>query len=191
MDMVHDLSGKKVAILATDGFEQSELTEPRRALEQAGATVHIVSPEGGEITGWDETDWGDDFDVDVDLDDAKVEDYDALVLPGGQINPDKLRLEPKAVAFVHDFIQAGKPVGAICHGPWLLVEADVVRGRTVTSFPSIRRDLQNAGAEWVDREVVVDQGLVTSRKPSDLAAFCAKVIEEIAEGRHEGQRRSA
>ncbi|HEX6142351.1 MAG TPA: type 1 glutamine amidotransferase domain-containing protein [Geminicoccaceae bacterium] len=189
--MAHDLCGKTVAILATDGFEQSELSEPLKALRAAGATVHVVAPEGGEITGWDKTDWGDRFAVDRTLDEVGVGEYDALVLPGGQINPDKLRLEQKAVAFVHGFVGAGKPVGAICHGPWLLVEADVVRGRTVTSFPSIRTDLINAGAKWVDEAVVVDQGLVTSRRPSDLPAFCAKVIEEIAEGRHEGMRRSA
>jgi protease I len=189
--MAHDLSGKMVAILATDGFEQSELTDPKKALQEAGATVHIVSPQGGQITGWDETDWGEKFDVDRTLDDARVEDYHALVLPGGQINPDKLRLDEDAVRFVHGFVGAGKPVGAICHGPWLLVEADVARGRTLTSFPSIRTDLVNAGAEWVDEEVVCDQALVTSRKPADLPAFCAKLIEEIAEGRHEGQRRSA
>lgn len=189
--MAHDLSGKAVAILATDGFEQSELTEPRKALQEAGASVHLVSPKKDPIKGWDETDWGETFEVDRTLDEASIADYDALVLPGGQINPDKLRLEQAAVAFVHGFVGAGKPVAAICHGPWLLVEADVVRNRTVTSFPSIRTDLMNAGANWVDEEVVVDQGLVTSRKPSDLPAFCAKVIEEIAEGRHEGMRRSA
>ena len=189
--MAHDLSGKKIAILATDGFEQSELAEPKRALEQAGATVHIVAPKTGEIRGWQHTDWGDAFPVDVGLGQARAEDYHGLVLPGGQINPDKLRLEPEAVAFVRAFFEAGKPVGAICHGPWLLIEAEVVRGRTVTSYASIRTDLKNAGANWVDREVVVDQGLVTSRNPGDLEAFNAKIIEEFAEGRHEGQRRSA
>jgi protease I len=189
--MAHNLSGKAVAILATDGFEQSELTEPRKALIGAGATVHVVAPKSDPITGWDKTDWGEKVEVDRTLDDVSVADYDALVLPGGQINPDKLRLEEKAVAFVHGFVGAGKPVAAICHGPWLLVVANVAWGRTVTSFPSIRTDLVNAGASWVDEEVVVDQGLVTSRKPSDLPAFCAKVIEEIAEGRHEGMRKSA
>jgi protease I len=189
--MAQDISGRTIAILATDGFEQSELIEPKKALEQAGATVHVVSPKEGRIRGWDHTDWGQEVPVDVPLESAKAEDYDGLVLPGGQINPDKLRLEPKAVAFVKAFFQAGKPVGAICHGPWLLVEADVARGRTVTSYPSIRTDLKNAGAEWVDREVVVDQGLVTSRRPDDLPAFNAKIIEEFAEGRHEAQKRSA
>jgi protease I len=189
--VAHDLSGKKIAILATDGFEQSELAEPKQALEQAGAMVHIVSPKTGEIRGWQHTDWGDAFPVDVGLGQARPEDYHGLVLPGGQINPDKLRLEPEAVAFVRAFFQAGKPVGAICHGPWLLIEADVVRGRTVTSYASIKTDLKNAGANWVDREVVVDQGLVTSRNPGDLEAFNAKIIEEFAEGRHEAQRRSA
>jgi len=189
--MPHTLNGRTIAILATDGFEQSELIEPKRALEEAGATVHVIAPKGGTIRGWDETDWGAEVAVDLALGQARPETYDGLVLPGGQINPDKLRLEPEAVAFVRAFFEAGKPVGAICHGPWLLVEADVARGRRVTSYPSIRTDLKNAGAEWVDQEVVVDQGLVTSRKPDDLPAFNAKLIEELAEGRHHGQRRSA
>jgi protease I len=189
--MPQQLNGRTIAILATDGFEQVELTEPKRAVEQAGATVHVIAPKSGTIRGWDKTDWGEEVAVDLELERARPDAYDGLVLPGGQINPDKLRLEPQAVAFVHAFFEAGKPVGAICHGPWLLVEADVARGRTVTSFPSIRTDLKNAGANWVDREVVVDQGLVTSRKPDDLPAFNAKLIEECAEGRHHGQRRSA
>jgi protease I len=190
-DMAHDLNGRTIAILATDGFEQSELTEPLRALQDAGAAVHVVSPKPDSIRGWDETDWGDEVTVDVELADARPEDYDGLVLPGGQINPDKLRLEPRAVDFVRAFFAAGKPVGAICHAPWLLVEADVAKGRTLTSFASIKTDLKNAGANWVDREVVVDQGLVTSRNPGDLEAFNAKLIEEFAEGRHEAPRRRA
>ena len=189
--MAQQLSGKNIAILATDGFEQSELLQPQRALKDAGATVHIVSPKSGSIRGWKGTDWGNEVPVDVELSRARPEDYDGLVLPGGQINPDKLRLEPMAVQFVRSFFEAAKPVGAICHGPWLLVEADVARGRTVTSYASVKTDLMNAGANWVDREVVVDQGLVTSRNPADLEAFCAKLIEEFAEGRHEAQRRSA
>ena len=189
--MAQQLSGKKIAILATDGFEQSELIEPQRALKNAGATVDVVSPKSGAIRGWNKTDWGDEVPVDVELSQARPEDYDGLVLPGGQINPDKLRLEPAAVQFVRAFFEADKPVGAICHGPWLLVEAEVARGRTVTSYASIKTDLKNAGANWVDREVVVDQGLVTSRNPGDLEAFSGKLIEEFAEGRHEAQRRSA
>ena len=189
--MSHHLSGKKIAILATDGFEQSELTEPKRALEQAGATVQVISPKSGRIRGWKHGDWGEEVPVDLTLEQARPDDYNGLVLPGGQINPDKLRLVPEAVEFVRAFFQAGKPVGAICHGPWMLVEADVVRARRVTSWPSIKTDLKNAGAEWVDHEVVVDKGLVTSRKPDDIPAFNAKLIEEFAEGRHEAQRRSA
>jgi protease I len=189
--MSDELDGKTIAILATDGFEQVELTEPKRALEEAGATVHVIAPEGGRIRGWDRTDWGEEVAVDLELGQARPESYDGLVLPGGQINPDKLRLVPQAVDFVRAFFAAGKPVGAICHGPWLLVEADVARGRRVTSYPSIRTDLKNAGAEWVDQEVVVDQGLVTSRKPDDIPAFNAKLIEEFAEGRRHGQRGSA
>ena len=187
----HDLTGKKVAILVADGFEQVELTEPRKALEEAGAESHIVSPADGRVKGWKHDHWGDEMEVDVPLDRASADDYDALVLPGGQMNPDNLRVNEKAVAFARAFVEAGKPVAAICHGPWTLVEADVVRGRRMTSYPSIKTDLRNAGADWVDEEVVVDQGLVTSRNPDDLPAFNRKMVEEIAEGRHEGQRRSA
>ena len=181
------LTGKKVALLVTDGFEQAELESPKSALENAGAQTYIVSPAGSSVKGWKHTDWGDAFPVDVKLSDAVPEDYDALVLPGGVMNPDKLRMEPEAVAFVRQFFASSKPVAAICHGPWTLVEADAVRGRTVTSWPSLRTDLANAGANWVDEEVVVDNGLVTSRKPDDLPAFNAKMIEEFAEGAHVGR----
>ena len=189
--MTQQLSSKKVAILATDGFEQVELTQPKQALEQAGAQVHVVSPKSGSIQGWNHHDKGDQFPVDVPLDSANPGDYDALVLPGGALNPDQLRTEPKAVQFVKSFFESGKPVAAICHGPWTLIEADVVKGRTVTSWPSLQTDLRNAGATWVDREVVVDKGLVTSRNPHDIPAFNSKMIEEFAEGQHEEQRRSA
>ena len=184
-----DISGKKIAILATHGFEQSELEVPLKKLAEAGAEVDVVSLEAGEIRGWDEKDWGNTVKVDRTLDQVGASDYDALVLPGGQINPDLLRVEPKAVDFVKSFWTDKKVIGAICHGPWLLVEAGIVKGRNVTSYKSIRTDLINAGANWEDSEVVTDQGLVTSRKPDDLDAFCAKVAEEIAEGRHE--RRAA
>jgi protease I len=184
------LNGKRVAILATDGVEQVELTEPRKALEDSGATAQLVSPKRGKIKAWQHDKWGDELKVDVPLDDARAEDYDALMLPGGVMNPDHLRQDQKAVDFVKAFFLAGKPVAAICHAPWMLVEADVVRGRTVTSWPSLRTDLRNAGASWVDREVVVDEGLVTSRKPADIPAFNKKMIEEIAEGIHAGQRQA-
>jgi len=186
-DDKESLKGKKIAILATDGFEQSELEKPREALDEAGAETEIVSPKHGKIRGWDEDDFGDKVEVDVQLEDADASEYDGLLLPGGVMNPDKLRLEPKAVEFVQAFFAAGKPVAAICHGPQLLIEADVVRGRRMTSYPSVKKDLLNAGANWVDEEVVVDNGLVTSRKPDDIPAFNAKMIEEFAEGRHEGQ----
>ena len=183
----HDLSGKKVAILVAHGFEQVELTEPKRALEEAGAEAHIVSPVDGKVKGWKHDHWGDELEVDVRLSDARPDDYDGLVLPGGQMNPDNLRANEEAVGFARAFFEAGKPVAAICHGPWTLVEADVVRGRKMTSYHSIKTDLRNAGADWVDQEVVVDQGLVTSRNPDDLPAFNRKMVEEIAEGRHAGQ----
>jgi protease I len=186
--MPSKLEGKKVAILATDGVEQVEFTKPRDALLAAGADVDILSIKLEPIQAFNHMDKGDTFRVDREVADARVEDYDALILPGGVANPDLLRVDDEAVAFVHDFFTQGKPVGAICHGPWTLIEADVVRGRTVTSWPSLQTDLRNAGAEWVDEEVVVDQGLVTSRKPDDLPAFCAKLVEEIAEGAHVGQR---
>jgi protease I len=182
--MPQSIAGKRVAILATHGFEQSELTEPQRALKEAGATVHVVSPEAGTIRGFKHLDPGDDIAVDRPLAEAKPGDYDALVLPGGLFNPDQLRVNEQALSFVRGFFDASKPVGAICHGPQVLINADLVRGRTMTAVQTIRRDLANAGAEVVDREVVTDHGLVTSRTPKDLPAFCAKLIEEIGESRH-------
>lgn len=178
------LAGKKIAVLATDGFEQVELTRPVEALKAAGATVEIVSPRSGQIQGFQHHDKGEKIAVDRSLDDADASDYAGLVLPGGVINPDALRLEDKAIGFIRTFVDAGKPIAAICHGPWTLIEAGAVKGRRVTSWPSLQTDLRNAGAEWVDEEVVVDNGLVTSRKPDDLPAFCSKMIEEFAEGRH-------
>jgi protease I len=186
--MEHNLSGKKVAILVENGFEQVELTEPKKALEQAGATTHIVSPQQDKVQGWDHHDKADTFPVDVPLDSARADDYDALLLPGGVVNPDQLRTNDRAIRFIRSFFEAGKPVAAICHGAWTLIEADVVRGRTITSWPSLKTDLRNAGANWVDQEVVVDNGMVSSRKPDDIPAFNRKLIEEIAEGRHEKQR---
>jgi protease I len=186
--MDKQLSGKKVAILVENGFEQVELTSPREALEQAGAETSIVSPQKKEVQGWNHDEKADRFPVDVQMNDADADDFDSLLLPGGVMNPDQLRINPKAIAFVRAFFQAKKSVAAICHGPWTLIEADVVRGRTMTSYPSIRTDLKNAGAVVVDREVVVDNGLVTSRTPADLPAFNAKLIEELAEGKHAGRK---
>jgi len=179
-----DLNGKTVAILATNGFEQSELLEPRKALQAACAKTQVVSPEKGKIKGWNHTDWGEQVIVDVALDSADPRAYDALLLPGGVMNPDKLRMGPAAGQFVREFFASRKPVAAICHGPWMLVEAGAVRGRTITSWPSLQTDIRNAGGKWVDEEVVVDNGLVTSRKPDDIPAFNRKMIEEFAEGRH-------
>ncbi len=176
------LKGKRIAILATDGFEQAELLEPQKFLENEGATVEVVSLKSGSIKGWDEKDWGDKVDVDKTLGDAQAGDYDALVLPGGQMNPDVLRTEPKAVNFVRDFVNAGKVVAAICHGPWTLIEADAVRGKKMTSWPSLQTDLRNAGAHWQDSEVVVDGNLITSRKPGDLDAFNQKIEEKLLAG---------
>jgi len=177
------LKGIKVAILAADGFEQPELSEPKKALEEAGAETSIVSPAKGQVQAWKHFDKGDKFTVDVSLDEANPDEFDALLLPGGVANPDQLRTMPKAVAFVRKFFDEGKPVAAICHGPWTLIEADVVSGRTITSWPSLKTDLKNAGANWVDLEVVVDDGLVSSRKPADLPAFNRKMIEEFGRGR--------
>jgi len=182
--MSDKLKGKHVAILATDGVEQSELNEPLEALRAAGASVDLISLDRNGIKAWNEKNWGDTFDVDVEIGSANPDQYDALVLPGGVMNPDRLRMDQQAVEFVRSFFDRDKPVAAICHAPWLLVEADVVQGRQVTSWPSLRTDLRNAGADWVDQEVVTDRGLVTSRKPADLPAFCERMIEEIAEGRH-------
>ncbi|GGE37730.1 protease [Agaricicola taiwanensis] len=182
--MAHDLKGKRVAILATNGFEQSELLEPLKALKQANATTEVVSLEKGQIKGWNEKDWGDSVDVDKVISEVSASDYDAIVLPGGQINPDVLRTSAEIVDFVRQIYKAKKPIGAICHGPWVLIEAGVVKGLEATSYKSIKTDMINAGAKWVDQEVVVDDGIITSRNPNDLPAFCAKLIEEIAEGRH-------
>lgn len=189
--MHKNLDGLNVAILVAEGFEQQELTEPRIALDEAGATTKIVSPEESEVWGWNHFDKGELFKVDVPLTDANSDDFDALLLPGGVANPDQLRTRPEAVKFIKDFFTAGKPVAVICHGPWTLIEAGVVKGRKITSWPSLKTDLINAGAEWVDEEVVVDNGLVSSRKPDDIPAFNEKMIEEFAEGRHRGQSASA
>jgi protease I len=189
--MSNKLSGKKIAILATDGFEQSELFEPKKALENEGAKTFVIAPKAGKIKGWDHTDWGKDADVDVELANARPGDYDALLLPGGVMNPDSLRTIPAAVSFAKSFVDAGKPVGAICHGPWTLVEAGVVRGRTLTSWPSLQTDIRNAGGTWVDEEVSTDRGLVTSRKPDDIPAFNRKLIEEIGEGKHSTQMKKS
>ena len=182
------LDGKKVAILVAEGFEQSEMVEPRKALQQAGAQTEIVSPAKGEVQGWNHFDKGERFKVDVPLERADPQGYDALLLPGGVANPDQLRTQPKAVQFVKHFAESGKPIGVICHGPWTLIEAGAVRGRTMTSWPSLKTDLQNAGAKWVDQDVVTDKGLVSSRKPADLPAFSRKLIEEIHEGSHAARR---
>lgn len=189
--MSQELQSKKVAILVTDGFEQAELAQPKQALEAAGAQTHIISPKSDRVQGWNHFDKADFFPVDVALEQANASDYDALLLPGGVANPDQLRTNSKAVQFVKSFFDAGKPVAAICHGPWTLIEAGVVKGRTITSWPSLKTDLQNAGANWVDQEVVVDNGLVTSRNPQDIPAFNKKAIEEFAEGQHREQPLSA
>lgn len=182
--MANELRNKRVAVLADNGFEQSELTEPKKALEAAGATVEIVSPQASKVKGWKQANWGDEIAVDRQLNDARPEQYDALMLPGGVMNPDKLRNNERAIQFIKHFVDSGKPIAAICHGPWPLIDAGGVRGRKVTSWPSLKTDLRNAGAEWVDQEVVTDRGLVTSRKPDDIPAFNRKMIEEFAEGKH-------
>jgi protease I len=179
-----DLAGKRVAMVATNGFEQSELLEPKKALEAAGAKVDVISLEPGKIRGWQHGNWGEEVAVDKVVRDARADDYDALVLPGGVMNPDKLRTHADVQAFVRAFFERSKPVAAICHGPWTLINAGVIKGRHVTSWPSLQQDLQNAGARWTDEEVVVDGNLVTSRKPDDIPAFNRKVIEEIAEAAH-------
>jgi len=187
MPTTNPIEGKRVALLATDGFEQSELTEPRDKLREAGAEVHVIAPESGKIRAWDHTDWGIDVDVDRTIAEANADDYDALVLPGGVVNPDKLRMRQDATSFIRDFFKDGKPVSAICHGAQTLIDCGVLEGREVTSYPAIKLDLKNAGARWTDQEVVTDQGLTTSRTPDDLPAFIDKTIEEIREGAHAGQ----
>jgi protease I len=178
------LTGKKIAILATHGFEQSELEVPRDRLKEHGATVHVVSPEKGEIKGWEKKDWGRPVKVDITLDQAKADDYDAIVLPGGQINPDLLRVNEQALKFIRAFYDQKKVVAAVCHAPWLLIETGIITGRKATSYKSIRTDMVNAGAKWEDSQVVTDQGIITSRNPGDLEAFSRKIMEEVAEGKH-------
>lgn len=182
MDNQQSLSGKKVAVLLTEGFEQVEMTEPRKALQEAGATVHIIAPKSGDVKAWDMDDWGETFDVDLALDATNPDQYDALLLPGGVMNPDHLRMDPKAVQFAKSFFEANKPVAAICHAAMTLIEADVVTGKTMTSYPSIKTDLKNAGANWIDQEVVVDGNLVSSRKPDDIPAFNREMVKLFAQG---------
>ncbi|WP_226779214.1 type 1 glutamine amidotransferase domain-containing protein [Oceaniglobus trochenteri] len=179
-----DIAKSKILILSTNGFEQSELEVPRDKLRAAGATVHVATPDGKAIKGWDGGDWGREADADLKIADARIADYDAVVLPGGQINPDILRTDKDAVAHVKEAVRSGKIVAAICHGPWMLIEADVVEGREMTAYPSIRTDLRNAGAKVVDKQVAIDNGIITSRNPDDLEAFVAKIIEEVKEGKH-------
>ena len=186
--MSDELRNKRVAALVDNGFEQTELVEPKKALEAAGAKVDVVSPRDSKVKGWRHTDWADEITVDRKLDDVRADQYDALLLPGGVMNPDKLRMNPKAVQFVKGFVDAHKPIAAICHGPWTLIETGIVKGRKMTSWPSLATDLRNAGAQWVDQECVVDNGLVTSRKPDDIPAFNRKMIEEFAEGAHDRSR---
>ncbi|PVY44128.1 protease I [Pontibacter virosus] len=183
--MANNLQGKKIAIVVTDGFEQVELTEPKKALEEAGAETHLIALKEGEVKGWNHTDWGDKFKVDKTIGNVNADDYNALLLPGGVMSPDKLRANEQVVNFVSQFMESGKPVAAICHGPWTLIETGKLQGKKMTSYHTLKTDLKNAGAEWVDQEVVVDNGLITSRKPDDIPAFNKKMVEEFAEGRHE------
>ena len=188
--MSAQLKGKKVAILATDGFEEVELTEPKKALDGAGATTQVVSLKPGQIRAWKFKEWGENIGVDTTVDQAKASEYDALLLPGGVINPDKLRMEPKAVAFVKEFVQSGRPIGAICHGPWMLVEAGAVKGKKITSWPSLKTDISNAGGQWVDEQVVTDGNITTSRKPDDIPAFNERLIREFS-AEHRQQMKAA
>lgn len=182
------LKDRKVAIVVTNGFEEVEFTEPKQALEKEGATVTVVSPESGKIKAWAKTEWGNEYNVDKTIDEVKADDFDSLLLPGGVMNPDHLRTNKKVVSFVKGFFEAGKPIASICHGPWTLIETGALEGRKMTSYPSIKTDLINAGVNWVDEEVVVDEGLVTSRKPDDIPAFNRKMVEEFRKGKHAGQQ---
>lgn len=182
------LENKRIAILMTNGFEEEEFTKPQEALQNEGAITEVISEKAGKVKAWNHTDWGGEYPVDKTLEEVNSEDYNGLLLPGGVLNPDTLRQNKKAISFINDFFQQGKPIAAICHGPQLLIETDAINGREMTSYPSIKKDLENAGVQWVDKEVVVDQGLVTSRKPDDIPAFNKKMIEEFREGVHEGQK---
>lgn len=186
--MKYDLKNKKVAILLTDGFEEEEFTKPLNALKEAGAEVDVIAPHDGEVKAWNHGEWGESYKVDKTVNDANPDDYDSIMLPGGVMNPDKLRMNEKAVRFAKSFFEAGKPVAALCHAPQLLIETGALKGRTLTSYPSLRTDLENAGATWKDKEVITENGLTTSRSPKDLPAFIDKMLEEIKEGKHEKQK---